>query len=180
MPLWLETPRLRLRPFQDADLEAFLAYRNDPAVARYQGWEMPYTRAMAEDFIAVMKTRTPDLPGKWLQLAVEAKATGVLIGDVAFYLLEGDLRQAEIGFTLATAYQRQGYATEAVRRLLAHLFEEKGLHRVRANCDDRNLASVRLMERLGMRREAHYIENFWDGEGWAGEYWYALLRREWG
>ena len=51
---------------------------------------------------------------------------------------------------------------------------------MRANCDDRNLASVRLMERLGMRREAHYIENFWDGEGWAGEYWYALLRREWG
>lgn len=179
MSIRLETPRLFLRPFQAADLEPFLAYRNDPEVACYQGWDYPYPRTSAERFLAEMQQRTPGLPGKWFHFALEPKATGELAGDCAFYVLGRDTRQAEIGFTLARSHQGLGYATEAVTRLLAYLFDEVGLHRVCANCDDRNLASARLMERVRMRREAHYIENYWSRDQWAGEYWYAILRREW-
>lgn len=120
MSVWLATPRLVLRPFQDADLEAFLTYRNDPEVACYQGWDFPYPRAQAAAFLAAMKERTPDLPGKWFHFAIEPKATGVLAGDCAYFLLERDVRQAEIGFTLARDQQGQGFATEAVRRLLIY------------------------------------------------------------
>jgi RimJ/RimL family protein N-acetyltransferase len=102
-----------------------------------------------------------------------------MIGDVAFTILKEDERQAEIGFTLARRYHGQGYAGEAVERLLAHLLGERRLHRVRANCDVENTASARLLERVGMRREAHLVESLWFKGHWASEYWYAILREEW-
>jgi RimJ/RimL family protein N-acetyltransferase len=174
----LETPRLILRAFQDADLEAFAAYRGDPAVARFQGWRMPYTLAMAAAFIDEMKNARPATRGDWYQFALERKQAPGLIGDVAFHLHNQDFQQAEIGFTLAAASQGQGYAGEAVRRLLEYLFNELRLHRVTAGCDVRNEPSYRLMERLGMRREAHFVESFEDGRAWGSEYRYAILRRE--
>ena len=177
--LILETPRLILRPFQDSDLEPFVAYRSDPEVARYQGWEAPYSVESAREFIAEMKHKQPAVQGEWYQLAVELKQGAPLIGDCAFHILAHDARQAEIGCTLARQHQRQGYAFEAVTRLLDYLFRDLGLHRVIASCDVDNLASVRLLERVGMRREAHCVENIWFKGAWGSEYLYALLQREW-
>jgi RimJ/RimL family protein N-acetyltransferase len=175
----LETERLILRPFRDSDLEPFLAYRSDPEVARYQGWDMPYTAEKAAEFIAEMKNSPPRPPGEWYQLAIELKANRRMIGDCAFYLLAEDQRQAEIGYTLSRNYQGSGYGAEAVRRLLGYLFDELQLHRVRANTDAENTASARLLERVGMRREAHHIQSLWFKGRWSSEYWYALLRDEW-
>ena len=177
--LRLETDRLILRPFQMADAEAFAAYRSDPAVARYQGWEAPYSLAQAENFIEKMVLVQPGMPGDWYQVALELKPSGRLIGDCAFWMLTEAAQQAEIGFTLSPPYQGRGYMTEAVRRLLDSLFETFALHRVRAICDAENAASARLLERLGMRREGHFVENIWFKGRWGSEYWYALLRREW-
>jgi len=177
--LILETPRLILRPFQDSDLEPFVAYRSDPEVARYQGWDMPYSVDKAIEFIAEMKLAQPVLQARWYQLAIELKQGAPLIGDCAFHALANDARQAEIGFTLARSYQGQGYATEAVTRLLDYLFRDLGLHRVVASCDIDNLASARLLERVGMRGEAHFVENIWFKGAWGSEYLYALLQREW-
>lgn len=179
MPLVLQTDRLILRPFENRDLEPFVAYRADPAVAKYQGWNLPYTTEQGAEFIKVMQQVQPGTPGEWYQLAIELKAAKEIIGDCAFYLLTEDPQQAEIGFSLARPYQGQGYATEAVARLLDYLFQDLDLHRVRANCDVENVTSVRLMERLGMRREGHFVENLWFKGRWASEYWYGLLRREW-
>ena len=176
----LETPRLILRAFRDADLAAFAAYRDDPAVARYQGWKMPFTLAMAAAFIAEMKNARPATRSDWYQFALERKEAPGLIGDVAFHLHAQDFQQAEIGFTLAAAYQGQGYAGEAVGRLLEYLFTELRLHRITAGCDVRNESSYRLMERLGMRREALFVESFEEGRAWGSEYRYAILRREFG
>ena len=173
----LETPRLLLRPFADADLEAFLAYRSDPEVARYQSWETPYPRAVAEEFVRRMKNMTVLLPGKWLQLVVERLGQPGVVGDVTLHLL--DRHQAEIGFTLARAFQGNGYASEAVVRLLDYVFDEMQLHRVSATCDAANLASVRLLERVGMRREGHFLDHSWFKGAWCSEYLYAILRREW-
>jgi len=177
--LMLETPRLILRPFQDSDLETFAAYRSDPEVARYQGWEAPYSVEKAAEFIAEMRQKQPAIQGEWYQLAIELKHGIRLMGDCAFHLLAHDPRQAEIGFTLARQHQGHGYATEAVTCLLDHLFRDLDLHRVIASCDVDNHASACLMERVGMRREGHFLENIWFKGAWGSEYLYALLQKEW-
>jgi RimJ/RimL family protein N-acetyltransferase len=128
--LLLDTQRLILRPFQDSDLEPFVAYRSDPDVARYQSGELPYTKEQAAAFLQRQKRGQPGSQGEWYQLAIERKQHAGLIGDCAFHVLAHDARQAEIGFSLARQYQRQGYATEAVLRLLEYLFG--GLSRARS------------------------------------------------
>jgi len=177
--LTLHAERVLLRPFRQADLDTFIAYRSDPNVARYQGWDAPYSRSRGLSFIAEMRRTRPGTPGRWYQLAIERQSDQQMIGDCGFCILEKDGQQAEIGFTLARSHHGEGYATEAVTRLLAYLFDELHLHRVVANCDVENVPSARLLERLGMRREAHFIENVWFKRRWGSEYWYALLRREW-
>ncbi len=175
----LETTRLRLRPFQESDLNSFVAYRSDPEVARYQGWETPYSVEKAVAFIAEMQQLSPNVKGRWYQFAVELKQTGAMIGDCAFHTLTYDEHQAEIGFSFARQYQGLGYATESVKRLLTYLFGVLDLHRVFAVCDVKNTASARLLERVGMRREAHFVDNIWFKGTWESEYLYALLQYEW-
>jgi RimJ/RimL family protein N-acetyltransferase len=175
----LITPRLFLRSFELQDAFAFSAYRSDPEVARYQGWDAPYSLEQASQFVLKMQNSQPGTPGDWYQLAIELRDSHIMIGDVAFYLLKEDPRQAEIAFTLARSYHGQGFATEAVIRLLEYLFTHYLLHRIRANCDAENTASSRLMERAGMRREGYFIENLWFKGRWSSEYWYAILRNEW-
>jgi RimJ/RimL family protein N-acetyltransferase len=175
----LETARLIMRRFQDEDLEAFAAYRSDPEVARYQGWDAPYSRERAAIFIAEMKTVQPGTPGDWMQLALEVKGQSGLIGDCAFHVFKQDPRQAEIAYTLARAHQGQGYASEAVTRLLDYLFHDLHLHRVTATCDVENVGSYRLLERVGFRREATFCQNIWFKGAWGSEYLYAILEAEW-
>jgi RimJ/RimL family protein N-acetyltransferase len=179
MPLPFETPRLKLRSFQGDDLESFIAYRSDPLVARYQGWDAPYPREKAIAFVEEMKNKKPGGQGEWYQVIVSLKPGLQVIGDVAFHILDEDILQAEIAFTLARSYWGQGYATEAARRLLDYLFSELHLHRVRAICDSENLASVHVLERMGMRREADFLENIWFKGQWGSEFLYAILEHEW-
>jgi RimJ/RimL family protein N-acetyltransferase len=174
----IETARLLLRPFELRDAWAFSDYRSDPEVARYQAWEPPFSLESATWFIEELHQVIPGTPGGWYQVAVELKSEAVLIGDVGFQLFSSG-RQAEIGFTLARRCHGKGFAFEAVGQVLDYLFTSFDLHRVQASCDPRNLASVRLLERLGMRREGHRIESAWYKGEWTDEYWYAILRREW-
>ena len=175
----LQTDRLLLRSFQERDLETFAAYRSDPEVARYQGWDVPYPLERAAMFIAEMREKQPGIPGEWFQIAIERKQEAGLIGDCVFRIQAHDARQAEIGFTLSRKYQRQGYATEAVTGLLNYLFEMLNLHRVTAICDAENHASARLLEGIGMRREGDFVENIWFKGAWGSEYLYAVLGKEW-
>lgn len=178
-PMIWETDRLILRAFQYIDVEPFAAYRSDPEIAKFQYWDIPFTEEKAAKFIEEMKGIQPGIPGEWYQIAIELKMMHLLIGDCAFCILAEDSQQAEIGFTLARQYQGKGYATEAVRRLLDYLFGELNLHRVRAICHVDNLASAKLLKRVGMRREAEFIENIWFKGEWISEYWYGILHREW-
>jgi len=116
--LILETSRLILRPFQDSDLEPFVAYRSDPEVARYQGWDMPYSVDKAIEFISEMKLAQPTLQVKWYQLAIEQRQGGQLAGDCAFHAVADDARQAEVGLTLARPYQGKGMASKPSRACL--------------------------------------------------------------
>ena len=175
----LKTLRLVLRPLAEGDLAAFAAYRSDPEVARYQSWTAPYSLEQAGRLLEDMNRGSPGTPGSWFQLAIERQAQPGIIGDCAFQVLANDPRQAQIGFSLARAYQRQGYAAEGVRGLLDYLFTEYQLHRVTATCDALNLLSARLLERLGMRREGHYLQNIWFKGAWGDEFAYAILDTEW-
>lgn len=179
MPLPLETVRLIMRPFQDSDIATFAAYRSDPIIAQYQSWHVPYSVESATELVETMKSTRPGTPEAWYQVAIELKANPILIGDCAFCVLGKEAQQAEIGVTLAQDYHGKGYAIEALRKLFDYLFGELGLHRISAICDAENKASSKLLEKIGMRREAHFIENIWFKGKWGSEYVYGLLKKEW-
>ncbi|MBA3765688.1 MAG: GNAT family N-acetyltransferase [Acidobacteria bacterium] len=172
----LESERMLLRRFTEADLLPFLAYLNDPLVARYQTWES-YTEQQAKEVVEEQKNLDPGVPGKWFTFAVESKDRGLLIGHVALKMQ--DHQQAEIGFTFSRAYQGKGLAFEATAHVLDYVFTELRLHRVIAITDCENERSVALLRKLGMRREGHFIQNIWFKGNWGDEYLYAILREEW-
>lgn len=117
--------------------------------------------------------------GDALQLAIRVGERGPLVGHVVLGWLSAEHRQGEVGYVLNPAFGGQGFATEAARAMLGVGFEGLALHRIVARADARNSASIRVMERLGMAREAHLIENeFVKGE-WTDEVVYALRARDW-
>jgi len=174
----LHTLRLTLRRFAEADVQPFLAYRNDPEVARYQSWES-CDRAEATEFIRCQQSLEAGVPGQWLQIAIILKDTNTLIGDCALKVQAQDPRQATIGVTLARQNHGQGFAIEALSRLLDLVFGNLKLHRVVADTDVENAACWRLLERLGLKREGHLRQSLWFKGRWADEYLYAILREEW-
>ena len=178
MSFLLETNRLFLRQFQDSDLEPFFVYRNDPEVAKYQGWDVPYSREKALEFVAEMKAKKPDLEGEWFQAAIGERETQEMVGDAAYFIKKDD-PQAYIGCTIARPHWRNGYGIEATRCLLDYLFGHLGLHRVIAITDVDNTASFSVLDHIGFRREGHFIENLMFKGQWASEYHYAMLKREW-
>ncbi|GJQ37136.1 MAG: ribosomal-protein-serine acetyltransferase [Anaerolineaceae bacterium] len=177
--MFLHTHRLLIRNFNASDLEAFWAYRNDPQVAKFQSWSLPYSREKGEALIREMQDIHTPRQGEWLQLALELKETGELIGDVVFGVKENDARQCSVGFTIASACQKNGFATEAMTALLDYLFEDVDMHRVVADCDTENVGSWKTLEKLGFRREAQFVESFMEGKEYRSEYFYGLLQREW-
>jgi len=88
-------------------------------------------------------------------------------------------RQAEVGFTLSPAQQGKGYATEALEALLGYSFESFGLHRVVAVTDALNTPAAALLERVGLRREGHFVENIFFKGSWGSELLFAILEWEW-
>ena len=101
------------------------------------------------------------------------------MGDLALKLDADEPRQAEVGFTLAPAHQGKGYATEALEALLEYAFDSFGLHRVVAITDALNTPAAALLERVGLRREGHFIENIFFKGAWGSEFLFAVLEREW-
>ncbi|TSC33128.1 GNAT family N-acetyltransferase [Corallococcus sp. Z5C101001] len=169
--------RLVLRRLRAEDLGALVAYRNDPEVARYQSWT-DYDASRGRQLIEDMRGRQPGEPG-WFQFAIASRDTDVLMGDCALRVDADDPRLGEIGFTLSREHQGQGLGTEAVRTLLEYVFGTLSLHRVFAVTDAKNIAAATVLERVGMRREGHFIENIFFKGAWGDEFQYALLGREW-
>ena len=161
----IETQRLIIRRFQAADKAAFLAYRNDPDVARYQSWEA-FTEEQATQLIREMETLPLGLPGRGVQIAVEHKESGTLAGDIYLQVDGQEERQAEIGFTFSRSFQGQGLATEALTALLDSAFRRLALHRITAITDGRNAPAAALLERLRFRREGHFLKSVWFKGAW--------------
>jgi len=173
----LITQRLVLRRMCAADAEVMFAYRSDPDVCRYQPWapsELEEVRMFVEEMAAI----EPDQTGTWFQMAITLKS-GRLIGDVGLHFPKTHERQVETGISLAFEFQHRGYATEAMEAVLEYAFGALAKHRVFATIDPRNLPSIRMVERLGMRKEAHFRQSVWFKGEWADDLVYALLRSEW-
>jgi len=174
----LLTPRLALRRLGPSDVAAMFDYRSRPEVARFQTWE-PQSLEQVHSFVESLLDVEPDTPGAWFQLAITLRESGLLIGDCGLHFLAEETRQAEVGITLAPAYQGKGYATEALEAVLDYLFATLGKHRVCASVDPRNHASVALLKRVGLRQEAHLQESLWFKGEWADDLIFAILDREW-
>ncbi|AKN74676.1 acetyltransferase [Streptomyces sp. PBH53] len=179
VPAAITTERLVLRLFGPGDADDRYAYQSLPEVARYL-YRPPLTREACAESIAARAGGTDwRADGDSLLLAVcRADEPGVM-GEVVLTLRSAHARQAEIGWVFNPRYAGQGYATEAASALISLAFGQLDAHRVFARLDVLNTASVRVCERLGMRREAHLIDNDLDGDRWGSEYVYALLAREW-
>jgi RimJ/RimL family protein N-acetyltransferase len=175
----IRTERLLLRPFTPADLDALHAVQSLPEVTRYLYWG-PRDREQVREALEAKTGQTALLDeGQALSLAVEVAATGELAGDALLFWHSRVHRSGEIGYVFHPDHHGRGYATEAARALLALAFDGLDLHRVTARLDGRNTASARVLERLGMRREAHLVENEWVKDEWTDELVYAILQRDW-
>jgi RimJ/RimL family protein N-acetyltransferase len=175
----IATERLLLRPFAADDADALHAIRSQPEVVRYL-YEGPMSHAEAVEVARRRGGETAlEEEGDKLSLAMELRATGELAGDLVLILTSVAHRQGEVGYTLHPGHQGRGLATEGARAILALGFGVFGLHRIAARLDGRNAASARVLERLGMRREAHLRENEWVKGEWTDELVYAMLAREW-
>jgi RimJ/RimL family protein N-acetyltransferase len=179
-PGWpLETARLRLRPFSPDDLGALHAIHGDAHTARWLYHDARTLGETRELLARKVAGAAVHGEGEWLSAAVVLHETGELIGDISLLWASEVHRQGEIGFVFGRTHHGRGYATEASRPILDFAFQDLRLHRVVGRLEPRNIGSARVLEKLGMRREAHLVENEWVKGEWQSEAVYALLAREW-
>jgi RimJ/RimL family protein N-acetyltransferase len=157
----LVTEHLRLRRSIPDDAEAISAYRSDPEVHRYQGWERTDPEGVRAG-IEEMSGRAPGEPGGWVQLSVLLRVGDDLIGDVGLSPAEEEPGVIKVGYTIDPAYQGRGYATEAVGALVAYSFERLEAAVVRAYASAENVASTRVAEKVE-RFERRYGNEVWFG-----------------
>lgn len=174
----IESPRLILDALRADDAAALFACRGDPQVARFQGWR-PAAVGDAVDFIARQAGTSFGQADSWFQLAIRVRKTGALIGDLGVHFPATSTDAVELGISLMPAQQGNGCAREAMRAVIAHLFDVMDYRRVIASVDPLNVASVALLRALGMRQEAHHRQSlYWHGE-WVDDMIFAVLASEW-
>lgn len=176
----VRTERLLLRPLTVADAPALAAYQSREDVVRYVPYP-PRTAAVLEE-----RLRDPEIarsvldqPGQVMWVGVVRAADDVLVGDAVLMWHSREHGAGEIGYVFDPAHQGNGYATEAAGALLRLGFEGLGLHRIVARMDARNPASAAVARRLGMRQEAHLVQNEWFKDEWTDELIFAILADEW-
>jgi RimJ/RimL family protein N-acetyltransferase len=174
----LRTARLVIRPFQQSDVDALHSRRNDPDVARWQNWTLPWPRERAEAVVAdVMAMDGPANDDWWMAAIVEIES-GDVVGDLAVNLT-WDSRCAEVGYTLARQHWGRGYATEAVTAMLEHLFDTVRVTRVAGTLHPENTASAMVLERCGFVFEGHTRLSYWVGDENSDDWIYGMTREEW-
>ncbi len=175
----LRTERLELRPVRDEDVDRILEYRNLPEVTRW----LLRTEVDPVSFRAAWRRAAEDTDDHSVAVVLD----GVVIGTVSLEVIDGmgqpgmpPRTEAQLGYTFDPGYGGHGYASEAVTAMVVHAFDQLGVRRIVAGCFADNLASVRILEKVGMRREQHGVGDSWHAElGWVDGYTYALLAETW-
>lgn len=174
-----KTERIIIRPVGIGDKESIFSYRADPETNKFLSL-IPHTVDDVEEFIKKSSFEM-NVPGKWFQFVIIEKVTNQLIGDIGIHFLEIDSenKQVEIGYTLDRRFRGNGYATEALSVIINYLITSLNKHRIIASIDPTNIASIKLIERLGFRKEAHFIESLFFHGKWVDDLVYAILAKEW-
>lgn len=173
----ISTERLILRSIRLSDAESMFLYRSEPRIMGFQSWK-PEAINEVEEFID-KSSKIFNIPNTWYQLVIISKETEELIGDIGIHFLDTDGTQTEIGFTLSLEYQGRGYATESINEVINFLFSNLKKHRIFASVDPSNIKSIAVLERCGMRKEAHFKKSVWINEEWTDDIIYAILNEEW-
>ncbi|ANI29172.1 acetyltransferase [Yersinia entomophaga] len=178
MQLPIKTLRLLLRRFTPDDFPSYQAYHSLASVYRYLYCAPADDATLRANLLQATECRFQE-QGDTLTLAVERVDTGEHIGEVLFKLSNKPAAQAEVGYIFNPKFSGQGFATEAVQAMLNIGFTQHGCHRIFARLDALNIGSINVVERLGMRKEAHLIQNDCFNGVWGDELIYAQLKREW-
>lgn len=175
----IETDRLRLRAFERSDIDAVAAYHILPSAQRYTQRSTRYASDVA-DIVGAMRGQVSlQRPGDTLSLAMVRRGDNQLIGQVCLHWSDATSGQGEVRFIIHPAFSGQGYLTEALTAIFDLAFDQFNIHRLMVRCDGRSHHSIKLMQTLGMRLEAHYREHaLFQGE-WDEELHFAILDREW-
>jgi RimJ/RimL family protein N-acetyltransferase len=177
-PDWpLETERLVLRAYRPDDFHSLHELYSDETVVQWL-YEGPATPDVTRDRLDRCLARRELTEDSGLSAAVTLP-DGTYVGGLVLWYSSFEHRGAEVGYTVSPHHQGQGYACESTRALLDWAFTVAGVHRVVARLEQRNVASARVAEKLGMRREATFLENEWVKGEWQSEAVYAILDREW-
>ena len=178
-PMPIETPRLRLRFTTPDDLEPLLALQSREDVTRWLYWGPRDERQVRDSLALKLAATRIDADGDAFTLVIEPKDSGTYAGDVVLWATSHEHRGGELGFLLHPDHHGRGYATEAAGPLLELGFTCFGMRRIVGSTEARNLASARVLEKLGMRREAHFVENELVRGEWQSEFVYALREADW-
>lgn len=171
----IETEQLILRPIEIKDAIALFNYRSDAVANKFQGF---IPKNLEEVYEFINKTTTEfNVVESWFQLVIVERNSNQIIGDVGVHFI--DEYQVELGITLAKIKQGKGFATEALKALITHLFEKLNKHRITASIDPENTSSIKLFERLSFRKEAHFKESLFINDVWCDDVIFALLKKEW-
>ncbi len=174
----LDTPRLYLREQELDDAAAAHDYERRAEVMRYQTGDVR-TLEESRAYIARVREDSAREPRHLYDLAIVLRDPGRFVGRVGLFVSDPAAREARCWYVLHPDVWGQGLAVEALRAVLDHGFRALDLHRVVADIDPRNTASVRVVEKLGLRREAHFVENAYLKGEWCDSLIYAVLDREW-
>ena len=177
--LEIETERLILRRFKSDDLDALYKLRNQGDVVRYLYEEEQTLDETRRTLDKRLEMNSLNKDNDTLILAVEEKRTGDFVGDLILILTSATFSQGEIGFVFNPKFHGKGYGFEASKEILRYGFEDLGLHRIVGRCDGRNKASAALMKKLGLKQEAHLIENEWIKGCWTDELVFAVRHSQW-
>jgi RimJ/RimL family protein N-acetyltransferase len=179
----VRTERLTLRLMTDADVDDIHKYQSREDVCRYLLFEPRSREEVAEKVAQHALATTLEKDGDYWQLAVELPATATapsrVIGDIYFTIASLANSRGEIGWSLHPDFAGKGFASEAANAVLDIAFRTIRFHRVIAELDPRNGASIALCKRLGMREEAFFVKDLWFQNDWGDTGMYAILRDEW-
>ncbi|MUP40042.1 GNAT family N-acetyltransferase [Labilibaculum euxinus] len=174
----LHSKRLCLQSIQNKHAEEVFDYRSDAKTNQYQGW-IPQNIDDVYDFIRNKVSKSIDQIDTWYQFVIISREDQKVIGDIGIHFLDENKEQVELGCTLAKSHQGKGFANEALSEVIKSLFTDLNKHRITASVDPANVKSIAMLERLGFRKEAHFIKSiFIDGE-WIDDVIYAILKDEW-
>jgi RimJ/RimL family protein N-acetyltransferase len=175
----LRTARLDLRLYTDMDLDELRAMHGRPEIVRYLYWGVQTDEQLRETLPKKVARCALRGEGDGLNVLGVLRETGDVVGEGALFWVSEVHRTGEVGYVVKPEFQGHGYATEIAAEMLRLAFDDLGLRRVVGRLDARNTASAAVLERLGMRREAHLVENEYVKGEWCSELDYAILADEW-